>query len=115
EDNFFDICIQYTVFTSIFDSGMKKSIAHEMTRVLKPDGIIIWYDFFMNNPKNPDVNGIGKKEIYKLFPDHSITLIRTTLAPPLARLIAPYSFATASILESLKFLNTHYFGIIRKK
>ncbi|HBE44910.1 MAG TPA: hypothetical protein DDW17_05500 [Deltaproteobacteria bacterium] len=36
EDEFFDIVMQSTVFTSILDMNMKKKIAGEMLRVLKP-------------------------------------------------------------------------------
>lgn len=59
-----------------------------MLRALKPDGIILWYDYHMNNPKNPDVKGVKKKEIYELFPHCQIDLKRITLAPPVTRLIA---------------------------
>jgi len=54
---------QFTVFTSILDISMKQSIAGEMLRVLKPDGIILWYDYYRNNPMNPDVRGVKKREI----------------------------------------------------
>ncbi|MCC7210276.1 MAG: hypothetical protein IT451_00360 [Candidatus Brocadia sp.] len=40
---------------------MKKGIAAEMLRVLEPDGVILWYDYYMNNPKNPDVKGVKKR------------------------------------------------------
>ncbi|MBI4686396.1 MAG: hypothetical protein HY756_01215 [Nitrospirae bacterium] len=63
-----------------------------MRRVLKPDGIILWYDYHMNNPKNPDVRGVKKNEIFEMFPDCSIDLNRTTLAPPVARLAVPFFY-----------------------
>jgi SAM-dependent methyltransferase len=113
-DESFDIVLQFTVFTSILDSQMKKEIAGEMLRVLKPDGIIFWYDFHMNNPQNPDVKGVKKKEIYELFPDCSIYLKRITLGPPIARTIAPFSFLACYFLENLRIFNTHYIGIIKK-
>ncbi len=47
---------------------MKRKIASEMLRVLKEDGSIIWYDFFVRDPRNKDVSGIGKNEIRQLFP-----------------------------------------------
>jgi hypothetical protein len=50
--------MQFTVFTSILDKDMKRNIAAEMLRVLKPKGVIIWYDYFVNNPKNSDVRGV---------------------------------------------------------
>ncbi len=115
EDNYFDIVMQFTVFTSILSNKVKINIAEEMIRVLKDSGIIIWYDFFVNNPRNPDVRGIKKKEIHELFKNCYVSLKRITLAPPLARKIAPHSFLICSILEKIKIFNTHYLGIIRKK
>jgi len=41
EDEFFDIVMQFTVFTSVLDTEMKQKIAKEMFRVLKLEGIII--------------------------------------------------------------------------
>jgi len=114
EDKSFDIVAQFTVFTSILDEHMKKCIAREMIRVLISNGIIIWYDYHMNNPKNPDVKGVNKREIYKLFPGCQIKLKRITLAPPIARIIAPHSIILCHLLEKLGFLNTHYIGVIKK-
>ena len=51
----FDFVFQSTVFTSILDSEVRKEVAGEMLRVLKPGGVILWYDFHVNNPRNPDV------------------------------------------------------------
>ena len=115
DDNHFDICMQFTVFSSIFDFNMKKNIAKEMIRVLKSNGIILWYDFFYDNPGNPDVKGIKKKEIYELFSGNKIFLRRITPAPPLSRIVIPYSFFFGYLLESLKLFNTHYLGVIIKK
>lgn len=44
KDDFFDIIIQMTAFSSITDSNLKNKIAKEIERVLKKDGILIWYD-----------------------------------------------------------------------
>lgn len=113
-DEFFDIVMQFTVFTSIVDLQIKKNIAREMRRVLKREGVILWYDYHANNPNNPDVKGVRKKEIHQLFPDCKIHLKRVTVAPPITRLIAPYSRLLCSFLELIKFLDTHYLGIIKK-
>jgi ubiquinone/menaquinone biosynthesis C-methylase UbiE len=113
-DNSFDILLLFTVFTSIFDFNKKKCIALESLRILKPGGIIIYYDFMYNNPRNPDVKGVPKKEIFELFPNCRIYLKRITLAPPLVRIIAPYSYLVCYFLEKFRIFNTHYLGIIRK-
>ena len=115
QDAYFDLILCFTVFSSIFDKSMKTNIAVEMLRVLTSRGIILLYDFHVNNPKNPDVRGIKKKEILKLFPGCKILLKKMTLAPPIAKTLAPYSFLFCYILEGLKFLNTHYLAAITKR
>ena len=114
EGEMFDIVMQFTVFTSILDISMKQSIAHEMLRVLKPDGTILWYDYYMDNPGNPDVRGVKQGEIFELFRGCQIYLKRITLAPPLARAIAPHSTILCAILEKISPLCTHYLGIFKK-
>jgi ubiquinone/menaquinone biosynthesis C-methylase UbiE len=113
-DAIFDLVIQSTVFTSILDPGLKHQVASEMLRVMKSDGIIVWYDYHINNPRNPAVRAVKKKEIRQLFPGCSIELKPITLAPPLARWIAPRSWFMAHLLERIPLLCTHYIGIIRK-
>jgi SAM-dependent methyltransferase len=113
-DNSFDLVSQFTLFTSILSSEVKQNIAREMLRVVKRGGVILWFDFRINNPRNKNVRGISSKEIHSLFPDCSIRLRRVTLAPPLARRVVPVSWIAASCLEKIPFLRTHYLGIIRK-
>ena len=115
EGDFFDMVTQFTVFTSVLDSGMKEKIASEMLRVLKADGTIIWYDYYINNPWNPDVKGVKKKEIQKLFPNCVLSLKRVTLAPPIVRTLVPFSALLCLLLEKIPFLRTHYLGTIRRK
>lgn len=114
-DGFFDIIFQSMAFTSILSLPMKHSIASEMLRVLKPNGVIIWYDYHVDNPFNPDVRGVRKREILHLFPGCRIELRRITLAPPLVRLLAPYSWFACYLLSRIPFLCTHYLGVIRKE
>src|SRR5262249_36743001 len=83
----FDIVFQSMAFTSILDAQMKASVAREMVRVVRQQGFILWYDFFVNNPRNPDVRGVGKRELYQLFPECRIDCARVTLTPPVGRLL----------------------------
>ena len=110
----FDLVLQSTVFTSILDPDLKRRVAAEMMRVVKPDGFILWYDYHVNNPWNPDVRGVKRREINRLFPDCRIELERITLLPPLARFLAPYSYLGCYLLEKFPPLCTHYLGVIRK-
>ena len=109
----FDVVLQSTVFSSILDPGMRRAVASEMLRVLAQGGAILWYDFFVDNPFNPHVRGVRRREIEALFPGCRVALRRATLAPPIARRIVPVSWKLAALLESLRVLNTHYFGVIR--
>lgn len=111
----FDIVVQSTVFTSVLDRGMKQELASEMRRVLKPEGLILWYDFHINNPRNPDVKGVKRREIYALFPDCDIRLQSITLAPPIARRLAPLSWLLCYVLSKIPWLCSHYIGVIRKR
>src|SRR5439155_6975572 len=43
----FDLVLQSTVFSSILDCDVRKRVAQEILRMLKPGGSILWYDFFV--------------------------------------------------------------------
>ncbi len=113
-DESFDLVLQSTVFTSILDSSLRQQIAREMMRVVKRTGLILWYDYRVNNPRNSDVRGVKRREIAQLFPGCRIELERITLLPPLTRLLAPYSHLACYLLGKLSPLCTHYLGVIRK-
>jgi ubiquinone/menaquinone biosynthesis C-methylase UbiE len=112
-DASFDVVFQSTVFTSILDADARIAVAQEMLRVVKPAGVVLWYDFRYDNPRNPYVRGIGRREVRSLFPDRRIAFWRVTLAPPLARWIVPRCWRLAGLLESLTVLNTHLTAVIR--
>lgn len=110
----FDLVAQFTVFTSILDVQLKRAVAAEILRVLKPGGTILWFDFRLNNPKNQNVRGIGAGEIRSLFPGCSIQLRSVLLAPPIARLVARCSWMAAELLHTISISRTHYAGLITK-
>ena len=113
-DQSFDLVIQFTLFTSILSAELKRAVAAEMVRVLAPQGRILWYDFSYNNPKNPDVRGIGKREIKELFPGFAMKAKRITLAPPLGRVVAPASVALYYLLSRMRPLCTHYLCLLQR-
>jgi SAM-dependent methyltransferase len=114
DDGSFDLVVQSTVLTSVLDPGMRRGIAAEMARVLRLGGRILWYDFAYNNPRNANVRGIDRRELRSLFPGCEMRLKKVTLAPPIARRVAPSSWLAALLLESMTVLNTHLLAIIRK-
>jgi SAM-dependent methyltransferase len=112
--NTFDIILQAAVFTGVLDESMKRAMAAEMLRVLRPGGVILWYDFCFSNPQNPYVQPMGQDEIGRLFPGCSIELRRVSLASPLVRLLAARSSKMCWMLSRIPALCTHYLGALRK-
>ena len=110
-----DIVVQSTVLSSVLDGRLRREIASELVRVLRRGGLILWYDFFVDNPRNPDVRGLKLAEIRSLFPDCQVDLTRVTLAPPLARAVVPRSRLVGELLLALPWLRTHFCGVIRKR
>jgi ubiquinone/menaquinone biosynthesis C-methylase UbiE len=107
-----DIVMQFTALSSILDADLRRTICRDMLRVLRPSGLILWYDFWLN-PTNPQTHGIRPAEIRELFPSCSIQFQKVTLAPPLARRLAPISWPLCQILENLTVFNSHYLAVIR--
>jgi ubiquinone/menaquinone biosynthesis C-methylase UbiE len=110
-----DLELQFMVFSSILDADVRRCVADEMVRVLTRDGAILWYDFCVPNPRNPDIRPIGSAEVRRLFPGCSVELDRVTLALPLTRLVAPLSWTLCALLNLVPPLRTHYLGVIRKR
>ena len=99
----FDIVFQSTVFTSILDPGFKQQLARKMMALTKPDGLILWYDFSWDNPRNPDVKGVSKAEIKHLFSEaSSFRFHRVTLAPPIGRRIGRFYNLVNCLFPMLK-------------
>jgi ubiquinone/menaquinone biosynthesis C-methylase UbiE len=114
DDEEFDIVLQSTVFTSVLDAPLKQRIGSEMLRVVRGDGLILWYDFTLNNPFNRDVSGVKMREIRTLFPGCRLDLRRVTLAAPLLYTISPVSWTATHLLSQVPFLCSHLIGSIRK-
>ena len=112
-DHSFDLVTLYTVFSSVLDAGIRQEVAAEAMRVAKGTGLIVLYDFWPDNPKNPAVKGLKVSQAKALFPDCHYDIRRIVLAPPIARRLAPISPLTCQVLERLPLLCTHYLaGII---
>lgn len=114
KDSTFDVVFQSMMFTSMLEQRLRQATALEMLRVLKPDGLILWYDFWCN-PFNRATKGIRLGGLKRLFPGCAILARRVTLAPPLARLVVPFTPGGARALEAVRWLRTHYCAVIRPR
>lgn len=113
-DGAFDLVIQFMSFSAILDAGFRAAVAREIQRVLAPDGKFLWYDFMFDNPKNPDVMGMKRREIRRLFPGYRMVGRRMILAPPLGRIVARISYPVYHLLAQIRPLCTHYLCILEK-
>lgn len=113
-DESFDLILLFTVFTSVLEPAMRVNLANQAMRLIKPGGSILWYDFFVSNPRNPDVRGVKREEIAELFRGLRVVLERTTLAPPLGRAVGRFSPALYRLLSAPRVLRTHYLGLFQK-
>lgn len=111
-DDSFDVVLQFTMFSSILHKPLCYTVANEMRRVLRPEGLILWYDFWLN-PLNKQTRGIRPGEIRDYFPRSRYSFERITLAPPVARRLVPLSWPGAQLLEATRVFNTHYLAAIR--
>ena len=103
----FDLVLQYTAISSVLDPALRRRMCEEMLRVLKPGGLIVSYDFWLN-PTTRQTRGLRMSEVRASFPGCRIEGRRVTLAPPVARRLAPISWGLCLLLESLKIFNTHH-------
>ena len=94
---------------------MRRRAAAEMLRVVRPGGVILWYDVRHPNPRNRDLVPIGRREIRAVFPGCEIDFATATLLPPLARRLAPLSPVACRLLEALvPPLRSHLAALIRR-
>lgn len=114
-DGRFDLVVVSTVFTSILDDEVRRRVAVEIERVLRPAGALLWYDFAIDNPRNPNVRGVPRRELQALFPDLRGEIRRVTLAAPLARLVAPRAWWLAELLETVPLLRSHLLAVLLRR
>lgn len=113
ESGSFDIITQLTAFSSMPSENMRQDCAREMQRLLRPSGLILWYDFRVRHPRNPHVQAMRARDIRGLFSGWDVELHSLTLAPPIARRLVGYSEIACILLEKLPPLRTHYLAAIR--
>lgn len=113
-DASFDLVLAYTMFSSILDTAMAANVASEVTRVLRPGGGLLWYDFRYDSPTNRNVRGIRAETVRRLFPDLSGELLSLTLLPPVARRLGFLASAAYRPLALIRPLRSHLLGLLLK-
>lgn len=111
-DGTFDIALQFTLLSSVLDDGVRRRIAAETVRVLRPGGVVVYYDFIWN-PGNRDTRGLRLGDLRSLYPACEVDARRVTLAPPITRVVSRVSLGLCEMLERVPVLRTHYLARIR--
>jgi SAM-dependent methyltransferase len=113
DDACFDLVLGFTLLSSVLPDEARQRIAAQMTRVTRPGGLIVLYDFRLN-PTNRDARPLKRDDVRSLFADRRIELHNACLAPPIVRLLAPLPGGrlACTALEVLPFLQTHYIAAI---
>ncbi len=110
----FDLILFSVVFSSILRSEQRIEMARTAVKKLRVDGAIIVFDFVYDNPKNPDVKRVTRREIERYFLGCSILLERSALlAPPIARLACRVHPCLYHLLN-VPILRSHRFWMIAK-
>jgi SAM-dependent methyltransferase len=110
----FDIVFVSTVFSSLLDDNFQQRLAEAMWRWVKPGGGVLWYDFTVNNPRNPDVRGVPLGRVRALFPQGRLQHERVTLAPPIARAVTRVHPALYTACNLVPVLRSHVLCWLQK-
>ena len=108
------IVLQSTVFSSLLDDAFQQRLAMAMWRWVAPGGGVLWYDFTVNNPRNPDVRGVPLARVRQLFPQAHLASRRVTLAPPIARALCRLHPGLYPVANALPLLRTHVLVWLQK-
>ncbi len=109
-----DIVFVSTVFSSILDQATQRALAAAVWRWIRPGGAVLWYDFAVDNPRNPDVRGVARTWLRELFPEGEFQVQRVTLAPPIARRVCRLHPALYTVFNTIPVLRTHLLAWITK-
>ena len=107
----YDCVFQSTVFTSVLNDSDRILLANKMWALLKPGGIILWYDFVYDNPNNSNVRKVDINQLKELFPNPTlIEILKITLAPPIGRRVGALYH-----IFNLPFLRSHILAVFKKQ
>lgn len=113
-DSTFQLVVTSTLLSSVLSASVRQRIADEVVRVLADGGALVYYDLARANPLNRNVSAISEAELRGLFSRLGGEVRRVTLAPPLARAVAPRSWPLATLLQAIRPLRTHLLAVLVK-
>lgn len=114
-DDSMDLVSANTVFSSILDEDLRRALAADMWRVLRPGGWTMIFDFRYDNPRNPQVRKVGAVELLRFWPAVQRHYRSLVLAPPLGRALASLPWMLPELLAAcVPLLRSHFIYMARK-
>ena len=81
-DESVDIVSQSVVVSSILDAGLRRTLAAEVERVVKPGGLVLSYDMRVTSRRNRNVTKVSRSDLRALFPSFAMRVASVSVAPP---------------------------------
>ena len=111
----FDLVSAQTVFSSILDPALRRELADQMWRALRPGGWCLVFDFRYDNPRNRNVRKLTRAELDGFWPGTSSRYRSLLLAPPLHRLLAHGPWMVSDLLAAVAPpLRSHFMYMVQK-
>ncbi len=112
-DSAIDVAFAFTSLTSMLDQREREQSAAETLRVLRPGGLLVVYDFWVN-PLNKTTRSLRPNELRALFAGSRVEIERVTLAPPIVRALGGRP-GLCRRLERLPWLRSHLLAAVIKE
>jgi SAM-dependent methyltransferase len=111
----YDLVSAQTVFSSILDAALRRELAGQMWRALRPGGWCLVFDFRYDNPRNPNVRKVTRAELDAFWPGERSRYRTLMLAPPIHRLLAPMPWMVSDLLAAVAPpLRSHFMYMVQK-
>jgi SAM-dependent methyltransferase len=111
----YDLVTAQTVFSSILDPGLRRELAAQMWRALRPGGWCLVFDFRYDNPRNQNVRKVTRAELDAFWPGERRRYRSLMLAPPIHRLLAGAPYLASEILTAVApVLRSHFMYMVQK-
>ena len=113
-DASFDLVVLASVMSGIPDGIGRRALAGEVQRVLKPGGVVLWYDMRYSIPGNTSGRPVRRGELRELFPGLTENLQSVTLIPAVARRMRGATRTLYPTLAAIPLLRSYLVGLIVK-
>jgi len=110
-----DLVSAHTVFSSILDDDLRRRLAAEMWRVLRPGGWTMIFDVRHAGARNAHVRKVTDVELLRFWPAANRHYRTLVLAPPVGRTLAAVPWLIPETLATLvPPLRSHFLYMARK-